>query len=183
MKDMTYIFSWRNMELLFGLPYVNSQIQDLFAQANLQPDKLSRELRIGIDSMPPYDTEPASTMEIDLSPSYHVRLRFKKASEVKGAKTDNPQTFVLGALTYFLNVDDTVNGYKGLLPAGIESTDTADKIIERLGRPPTEQDFHNELPDGYLVWEDQNPVLHVLFEGALKRVNVFLASTYVDNDD
>jgi hypothetical protein len=178
MEDHLQPFSWKNTEPLLGLPRSDPRIGDLFAQTGLPMDELWRDLRVGIDSMPPHDQEPASVAEIDLTPSYHVRLRFRHARLVQGARTAEPQTFVLAAMTYFLDPSQAGGGYQGDLPAGIEGGDSPSRIIERIGRPPSEQSLDPSTNHGFMVWEDRNPVLHVLLgmpQQQLLRVNVFLA--------
>lgn len=178
MKD--HLFSWKIVEPLLGLPRSDPRIVHLFARAGLPPmDELWTELRVGIDSMPPHDQKPASAAEIDLTPSYHVRLRFRHAQTVQGASVSEPDTFVLTGVTYFLDAAETGEGYRGDLPAGIEDGDTVPRIIERVGRSASEQRLDPERSYGSLVWEDRNPVLHVLLGMPLQkllRVNVFLAS-------
>jgi len=174
-------FSWSRVRELFGLPYRDSRVQDLFADLRLDPDALWRELRVGIYSMPPYDQQPSPIAEIDLIPSYHVRLRFKHARLLVSAKTESPKVFVMAAVTYFLESQKPKDRFAGDLPFGIGAADSLEKIAQRAGAPPTTQDLGDE--DGYVLWEDRDPRLHVLFstrENRPLRVNVFLAEKEED---
>jgi hypothetical protein len=178
MKDHLHAFAWKNLEPLLGRPRSDSGLANLFAQAGLSMDELWRELRIGIESMPPHDQQPASAAEIDLTPSHHVRLRFRHACTVKGAMADGTHEFVLASVTYFLDPANAGNGYTGDLPAGLEAGDSPARIVERTGRPPSGQRLDPSRNHGFMVWEDRNPVLHVLLsmpQQQLQRVNVFLA--------
>ena len=169
-------FSWDRVRGLLGLPYRDLRIREVFADAKLDPDAIWRELRVGIYSMPPRDREPSPLAEIDLIPIHHVRFRFKHAGLVVGAKTEVPTVFVLAAVTYFLESQKPEGRFSGSLPLGILATDEPESIIERVGAPPTHLEAGTE--DGYMVWEDRNPRLHVLFSTPEKRplrVNVFLA--------
>lgn len=169
-------FSWPRVRDLFGVPYHDSHIQELFSDVNLTPDSLWREVRVGIYSMSPYDRRPSPITEIDLIPSYHVRIRFKQAQLLVDAKTESPTTFVLAAVTYFLENETPEERFVAELPFGILGTDDLDKIAERVGSPATDRVLDEN--DGYVQWKDRNPVLHVLFSVREKRplrINVFLA--------
>ena len=169
-------FSWDRVRGLFGLPYRDSRVQGLFSDVGSDPDALWREVRVGIYSMPPYDQQPCPIAEIDLIPSYHVRFRFKHAELVVGAKTGFPRAFVLAAVTYFLESQKLEERFSGGLPFGILATDNLEAIIGRVGAAPTTRELGEE--DGYVLWEDRNPQVHVLFstrENRPLRVNVFLA--------
>jgi hypothetical protein len=169
-------FSWSRVRDLFGLPYHDSRVQELFTEAGLRPDASWRELRVGIYSMPPHDQQPSPIAEIDLIPSFQIRFRFKHASLVVGAKAESPTTFVLAAVTYFLESEKPEGRFSAGLPFGILVSDTLESIIERVGAPPTHRQLGED--DGYVIWEDRNPVFHVLFSIREKRplrVNVFLA--------
>jgi hypothetical protein len=175
--DQQTPFSWDRIAELLGIPARDPRIQDLFDQAGLNPDELWREVRVGIYSMPPHDQQPSPIAEIDLSPSYGVRLRFKHASLVAGAKTASPTTFVFSAVTYFLESRKPEERFRGQLPWSILATDDPDVVVERVGSPPTHRDWEEGEETGYLIWEDRNPVLHVLFSIPKERplrVNVFL---------
>ena len=177
--DQSSPLSWDRIAELLGIPYSNPRIQELFSQVKLHPDELWREVRVGIYSMPPYDQQPSPIAEIDLIPSYGVRLRFKHASLVAGAQTVSPTTFVFSAVTYFLESSKPEERFHGRLPWDILATDDPDSIIERVGSPPTHRDWDEGEETGYLLWEDRNPVLHVLCSIPEKRplrVNVFLAA-------
>jgi hypothetical protein len=171
-------FSWNRVRPLIGRPYRDLAVQERFTDVGLDPDALWREVRVGIYSMSPYDQQPSPIAEIDLIPSYHVRFRFKHAELVKGALTEIPAAFVMAAVTYFLESLKPEERFTGGLPFGILATDTLEAIIERVGDPPTTRELDEE--DGYVVWEDRNPRLHVLYSTREKRplrVNVFLAPT------
>lgn len=168
-------FSWNRARDLFGLPYRDSRIQELFSDVRLNPDELWREVRVGIYSMPPHDRQPSPIAEIDLIPSYSVRFRFKHAELVAGAKTEFSKTFVMAAVSYFLESQKPEERFVAALPFGILANDNAESIAERVGVPPTRLALGEE--DGYMIWEDRNPVLHVLFSVREKRplrINVFL---------
>jgi hypothetical protein len=171
-------FSWKRVRDLFGVPYRDPRIQELFSRVNLNPDELWREVRVGIYSMPPHDQQPSPVAEIDLIPSYRVRLRFRHAALVKGAAAASPTTFVFSGITYFLEYEDGLEPFLGGLPHGIRPTDDLDAIVEHVGSPPTGRHFKQGEDDGYVIWEDRNPILHVLFSTKEKRplrVNVYLA--------
>lgn len=171
-------FSWDRVRCLFGLDYHDKAIQSLLFSANINPNALWREMRVGIYSMPPYDQQPSPIAEIDLIPSYHVRLRFKHARLVSGARTSNPMTFVFASLTYSLESEHVKDRFLATLPYGIVSTDSLDTICERVGSKPTSQELGDK--DGYVAWEDINPVLHILFstcEQRSLRINVYLPPT------
>jgi hypothetical protein len=169
-------FYWSRIRDLFGLPYWDPRIQELFTEVGLVPDTLWRELHVGIYAMPPHDQQPSPIAEIDLIPSFRIRFRFKHASLVAGAKTAASTTFVFAAVTYFLESENPEERFSGELPFGILPSDDLEAIVQRVGTPPTRRELGDE--DGYVVWEDRNPVLHVLFSTREKRplrVNVFLA--------
>ena len=169
-------FSWNRIRDLFGLPYGDPRIQEVFSDVELNADELWREVRVGIYSMPPYDRQPSPVAEIDLIPSYHVRFRFRHAKLVEGAKTESATTFVMAAVTYFLESEIPIKRFVAALPFGILATDNLEVIAERVGAPPTHQELGEE--DGYVIWKDRNPFLHVLFSTREKRplrVNAFLA--------
>ena len=171
-------FSWNRVRELFGVPYRDPRIQELFSQVKLNPDALWREVRVGIYSMPPHDQQPSPIAEIDLIPSYCMRLRFKHANLVAGARTEFPTRFVLAAVTYFLESEKPEERFSSGLPYDILATDDLDSIFKRVGSPPTGQHWEEGKEDGYIIWEDRNPLLHILFsirEKRALRVNVFLA--------
>jgi len=169
-------FSWNRVRELFGVPYHDSRVQQLFSDVELNPDALLREVRVGIYSMAPYDRQPSPVAEIDLIPSFHVRFRFKHAELVTEAKTEPSKTFVMAAVTYFLEGEISEERFAAPLPFGILGTDSVDALIDRVGSPPTARILGEK--EGYVIWKDRNPLLHVLFspqENRPLRVNVFLA--------
>jgi hypothetical protein len=168
-------FYWSRIRDLFGLPYRDPRIQELFTEVGLSPDASWRELHIGIYAMPPYDKQPSPIAEIDLIPSFRIRFRFKHASLVAGARTESQTTFVFAAVTYFLESENEKERFSGELPFGIRQSDDLESIEKRVSAPPTRREL-GEV-DGYVEWEDRNPVLHVLYSTREKRplrVNVFL---------
>ena len=173
-------FNWERIRSLLGIPYHDPSVQQLFSQLGLSPDVLWREVRVGIYSMPPFDQQPSPIAEIDLIPIYCVRIRFKHANLVVGANTNSPTTFVLAAVTYFLESKDVETRFRGELPYGILSTDKLESVVKRVGCSPTVRIWEKGEETGYVAWEDRNPILHVLFnirENRILRVNVFLAPT------
>jgi hypothetical protein len=168
-------FYWSRIRDLFGLPYRDPRIQELFTEVGLSPDASWRELHVGIYAMPPYDNQPSPIAEIDLIPSFRIRFRFKHASLVAGATTESPTTFVFAAVTYFLESENEEERFSGELPFGIRQSDDLESIEKRVSVPPTRRKLGEE--DGYVEWDDRNPVLHVLYSTREKRplrVNVFL---------
>jgi hypothetical protein len=186
-------FDWNRVHALFGLPFRDPSVQNLFLRAGLFPDKLVREHRLGIYSMPPHDKAPCPVAEIDLSPSFRVRIRFKHPSLVKMPTAlasppgrtishplvdQGPDTFVLSGITYFLEGNDEVEPFSAPLPYGIQSGDDLRAVEARVSAPPTKAVFEPGDESGYAIWEDRVPVLHVLFSMGEKevpwKVNVFL---------
>ncbi len=171
-------FSWDRVRGLFGLPFRDPRVQALFLEAGVDPERLWREVRVGIYAMPPHDKEPCPTAEVDLVPSFRVRIRFKHASLVSATGPVSSTTFVLAAVTYFLESTEELKPFRGLLPFGILATDNLERIAGRVGSPPTSNVFTEGEELGYAIWEDRDPRLHVLYnakEDHLVRVNVFLA--------
>ena len=179
-------FAWMRLRDLFGLPYGDQRVQEIFARAALRPDELSRELRVGIESMPPHDKQPCSLAEIDLTPSYRVRLRFKHAQTVTGAAPGvSPKTFVFAGVAYFLDTDGGRAPFSAGLPEAIRPTDDIPGTLARVGSAPTDGDYADPDDTVFAMWEDRNPILHVLFGEEPKRpikVTVFLAASPADSD-
>ena len=179
-------FAWMRIRDLFGLPYGDERVEDLFARAALRPDDLWHEVRVGIESMPPHDKQPCSLAEIDLTPSYRVRLRFKHAQTVMGAAAGvSPTTFVFAGVAYFLDADAGRQPFSAGLPDAIRPTDDLAGTLARVGTPPTGGDYAGPDDTVFAVWEDRNPILHVLFGEEPKRpikVTVFLAASPADSD-
>jgi hypothetical protein len=175
------LFSFPRFAELFGVPYRDPRVQDIFLRAGLLPDNVLRELRTGIYSMPPHDRAPCPVTEIDLSPSYRLRVRFKEAHLV-ARPTDlpavPPNTPVFSGLMYLLEAGDDVEPFFGELPFGIQPSDDLKGVVARVGAPPTQEVFRPSEESGYALWEDRSPRLHVLFSipapQAPLRVNVFL---------
>ena len=171
-------FSWTRVRELLGLPYHDPRVQDLFARAGVNPDSLLRDVRVGIYSMPPHDQQPCPVTEIDLTAMFRVRMRFRHARLVKGASaTAAPTDFVFSGITYFLEYDPPLEPFRGSLPWGIGPTENVNEIVERVGRPPNT--LHETPGDefGFVLWDDKNPVLHVLFlnhDKRVVRINAFL---------
>jgi len=195
MNDATRFefFEWNRVQTLFGLPFSDPSVQNLFLRAGLFPAKLLREHRLGIYSMPPHDKAPCPVTEIDLSPSFRVRIRFKHPTLVKMpiALASPPRstishplidqgadTFVLAGITYFLEGNDEVEPFSAALPYLIQPGDDLRTVTAHVGAPPTKEVFTTGDDSGYAIWEDRIPVLHILFamggdERPLK-VNAFL---------
>ena len=175
------LFSFPRFAELFGAPYRDPRVQDVFVRAGLRPDRVLSELRTGIYSMPPHDKAPCPVTEIDLSPSYRLRIRFKEARLVirpNQLPPVPPNTPVFSGLMYLLEAGDEVEPFFGELPFGIKPSDDLNAVIARVGGPPTKQVFNPGEDSGYAIWEDRSPILHVLFSlGSPQvplRVNVFL---------
>lgn len=173
-------FGWRRVGGLIGIPSNDPRIRELLSNVGLDPHSLWRELRVGIYTMPPYDAQPSPLAEIDLIPTYHLRLRFKHARLVEGARGVSPDEFVFSAVTYFFESSVPEERFAGDLPYNIQAADDPAQVIARVGVPPSIQDWNDGNETGYLQWADRNPNLHLLFnipERRILRVNVFLAPT------
>ena len=171
-------FSWRRIQELIGAPATDSRVRALFANVGSKLEELWIDDRVGIYSMPPRDQQPCPQKEIDLSPSYRVSLGFRHAGLVLGAAAVPPTTFVFNAVTYHLEHEDGMVPFAAALPAGIRPTDDVDAIIKKVGRQPPTFELEPGDDSGYMMWDDQNPIVHVLFRERDKRplrVNVFLA--------
>jgi len=172
-------FSWDQVSGLFGVPYRDPRVQQLFTRVGLDPDALLGEVRVGIYSMPPHDKQPSPTTEIDLSPSFRVRMRFKHARLILGAQQGvAPDESVVAAITYLLESKVPGERFEGALPYGIAATDDPAAIERRAGAAPTEREWDPQSDSGYSAWKERNPILHVLLsvpERRPLRVNVFLA--------
>ena len=180
-------FAWLRVRDLFGVPLDDPRVQHLFVRAGLKPDELLREVRVGIESMPPHDKAPCTMAEIDLSPTFRVRVRFKHARMVRGAAPGSaPDAFVLAGIAYFLDTNEGLQPFSAGLPQAIRPTDDIPGVIGRVGVSPTDGDYADQDETVYAIWEDRNPILHVLFGGEDKRplkVTVFLAAADDDDDD
>jgi len=171
-------FAWHRVRDLIGQPYASPQVRGLFAHTGLDPDDLLTENRVGIYSMPPHDRQPCPVKEIDLTPSYRVRLRFRHARLVVGAAAVPPPTLVFTGITYFLENDHDLVPFAAGLPADIRPTDDVEAIIGRMGSRPSGFHFEPGEETGYMVWEDRNPIVHILFRGHDQlplRITVYLA--------
>ena len=176
MKDPATPFSWLNVGPLLGLPFADSRVRDLFAQAGVDPATAARDFFIGVDA-PDADHPPAHATEIDLRPGFHVRLRLRPAGAVRGAAADRPEVLVLSSCTWELEAGASGPGYRGSLPAGILGTDDAAAATQRVGRAPTERRLDPNRKFGSITWEDAIPVLHLVFRmpaQQLLRVDAFL---------
>jgi hypothetical protein len=166
-------FNWSAVRPLLGVPMADVRLQDLFAQAGLVLASVAKPLLIGLVSPGP---PIAPAWEVDLSPSHHVRLRFKPAGEV-GAGQVQDTTCVLAAVTWFLDGQEPGSRFAGALPAGLDTGTDPDGARQRIGRPPTDEEIGDPTDTGYMAWYDAQPVLHVVFTQAprrLLRVNCFL---------
>lgn len=175
------LFSWPHFEHLFGLPYRDPRVQDIFQRAGIVPDRVLSELRTGIYSIPPHDKQPCPVTEVDLSPSYRIRIRFKQARLViRSAELPpvSPDAPILSGLMYLLEANDDVEPFFGKLPFGIQLGDDLKAIVARVGAPPTKEVFVPGDDSGYAIWEDRSPILHVLLSMNAPqvplRVNAFL---------
>ncbi len=170
-------FSWNRVCGLLGIPYRYPQVQELFGCAKVVPDKHWREVRVGIYSMPPRDQEPCPIAEVDLCSTFRTRFRFKHA-DLLGIDSFPPSTFVMSSVTYFIDHEDGLEPFSGRLPFGIKLDDRLDSVLKRIGKPPSNHVFENEKTFGYVSWENQSPVLHILFntiEQRPIRISVFLS--------
>jgi hypothetical protein len=175
------LFAWPHFENIFGLPYRDPRVQDIFQRAGIVPDRVLSELRTGIYSMPPHDKQPCPVTEVDLSPSYRIRIRFKQARLVVRSPElppVPPDTPILSGLMFLLEASDDVEPFFGQLPFGIQSGDDLKAVVARVGAPPSKEVFVQGDESGYAIWENRSPILHVLFSTASPqiplRVNAFL---------
>jgi hypothetical protein len=167
------LFSYPRFEDLFGVPYRDPRVQDIFRRAGLLPDKLIRELRTGIYVMAPHDKAPCPVTEIDLSPSYRIRVRFKEARLVvrpAHLAPVTPSTPVLSGMVLLLEASDDVEPFSGKLPFGIQPGDDLKAVVRRVGVPPSKEVFTLGDDSGYATWEDRLPILHVLFAASEPQV-------------
>lgn len=167
------MFSYSRFEDLFGIPYRDPRVQDVFRRAGLLPNKLVSELRTGIYAMAPHDKAPCPVTEIDLSPSYRIRVRFKEARLVLRPPHLAPVTSVtpvLSGVIFLLGADDDVEPFSGQLPFGIQSGDDLKAVARRVGVPPSKEVFSPDDDSGYATWEGRLPILHVLFAASEPQV-------------
>lgn len=89
--------------------------------------------------------------QIDLTSSYGLKLNTSSQSG----------ELLLYSIRFYANREEDSVGWQGKLPFGIEFSDSPNQLFDKIIYEP--RDKHDNIVDGYAVWDFENYSLHVLY--------------------